>query len=113
MSLVEERLKEYTPEGTPIATFWRQGTEGTFYWRLLIPARHLPARVNSLMWDDYTGGPDRQEGDTAIWQFLGDLERTKFVARMQDRGIRCLMEVDDNYLLPAPHVPGLGVGRAG
>ena len=99
--------KEYVPESTPVATFWRQATEGTFYWRLLIPARHLPARVNSLTWADidHEDPLHRQEG-TAVWQFLGDLGRTKFAAGIQAAGVRSLMEVDDNYLTPAPHMPG-------
>lgn len=112
MSLVESeaRLEEFYPETKPVATFWRQGTEGTYYWRLLIPARHLPARVNSLTYRDTNEEcMARQEG-TAVWQFLGDLERTKFAARIQSEGVRSLMEVDDNYLVPAPTAPGIRGG---
>lgn len=109
MSLVESdaRLEEYTPDTPPVATFWRQGTEGTYYWRLLIPARHLPARVNSLTWADMRRDHmERQEG-AAIWQFLGDVERTKFAAKIQSGGVKSLMEIDDNYLIPPPVVPGI------
>lgn len=42
-----------------------------------------------------------------MWQFLGDIGRTKFAARIQHAGVRCLMEVDDNYLIPPPSVPGI------
>lgn len=108
-----ETLREFTPDETPIATFWRQATEGTFYWRLLVPARHLPARINVLkttdIWDEQGHEKDpllRQEG-VAIWQFLGDLERTKFAAKVQSEGVPCLMDVDDNYLVPPPRVPGM------
>ena len=103
------RPGEYLPSGPVRATFWRQATEGTNYWRLLLPARHLPGRVNEVLNSD-TENPDpvaRQEG-VAIWQFLGDLHRTRFAARVQSEGVPCLMEVDDNYLVPAPHMPGRG-----
>lgn len=103
----EEGLREYHPGVPSVATFWRQATEGTFYWRLLVPARHLPARVNSLLHSDVQN-PDplaRQEG-TAVWQFLGDLERTRFAARIQSAGVRSLMETDDNYLVPPPYIAG-------
>lgn len=103
-----DKLQEYYPDSQPVATMWRQGTEGTFYWRLLVPARHLPARINSLWFSD-VDNPDcmrRQEG-VAIWQFLGDLERTRFAARIQSEGVKTLMEVDDNYLIPPPIVPNM------
>lgn len=112
MSIVEgERLKEYLPDSPPLATMWRQGTEGTNYWRLLIPARHLPARINSLLYSDTLGEDPlaRQEG-VAIWQFLGDVERTKFAARIQAAGVKSMMEVDDNYLIPAPTSPNMKSG---
>lgn len=95
--------REYLPD-SPVATFWRQASEGTYYWRLLIPARHLPARVNSLKHEDVGRETERQVGP-AIWQFLGDLERTRSAARVQSAGYRTLMEADDNYLVPPPHVP--------
>lgn len=107
-----EALEEYEPKAGALATFWRQASEGTFYWRLLVPARRLPGAVRQVRYSD-TMHPDplhRQQGRTAVWQFLGDLERTRFAARVQAAGIRSLMEVDDNYLIPAPPVPGLRGG---
>ncbi len=88
------------------ATFWRQATEGTAYWRCEIPARHLPGRMNYVSQID-KGDQEviRQEG-VAVWQFLGDLELTSYAAAIQTSGVKCLMEVDDNYLIPAPHMPG-------
>lgn len=109
MSLVasDARLEEFYPDTEPVATFWRQGTEGTYYWRLLIPARHLPARVNSLTHADTRRNCMERQDGPAIWQFLGDLERTKFAAAIQTRGVKSMMEVDDNYLVPAPTAPGI------
>lgn len=106
LALHDEILREYLPAGPPLATFWRQATEGTFYWRLLIPARRLPGRVNYLKHGDVLADDPlaRQDGP-AVWQFLGDLERTRFAARIQTLGVRSLMEVDDNYLIPPPHTP--------
>ncbi len=75
----------------------------------MIPARHLPARVNSVLsTDTEADDPLARQAGVAIWQFLGDLERTKFAARVQSQGVPCLMEVDDNYLVPAPHMPARG-----
>jgi hypothetical protein len=104
------KLEEFYPDTDPIATFWRQGTEGTYYWRLLIPARHLPARVNSLTYEDSRKDVFARQDGVAIWQFLGDLERTKSAATIQSAGVKTLMEVDDNYLLPPPVVPGFKSG---
>lgn len=100
----EERWETYLPETEPLATFWRQASEGTFYWRLLIPARKLPGRISHP--DSRLDPMERQSGDTAIWQFLGDLSRTAYAAHIQDAGVRCLMELDDNYLIPPPNIPG-------
>lgn len=108
MSVAEEGLAEYHPGVTPATTFWRQASEGTYYWRILVPARHFPAKVNALLHED-ARNPDplaRQDGDVAVWQFLGDLARTRFAARVQSAGVRCFMEIDDNYLVPPPFVAG-------
>lgn len=98
-------LEEYQPDQPPLATFWRQGTQGTFYWRLLVPARHLPGRVNQLLQSDTGKDPMLRQEGVAIWQFLGDVGRLSFAARVQERGVRSLMEVDDNYMVPSPHIP--------
>lgn len=108
---VEVSEREFLPDTVPLATWWRQTTPGTFYWRCLIPARHLPGRVNALHWDDFaldSGGEPvlhRQAG-TAIWQFLGNATRGLIAAHIQAQGTRVLMEVDDNYLSPPPRMPG-------
>lgn len=93
-------------------TFWRQATEGTTYVRGHLPARHaqgqcLPLESRDLQWDfkrDELVVP-RQQGP-AIWQFLGDDMRSRIALGQKELGVRMLMEVDDNYLVPHPRVPG-------
>ncbi len=85
-----------------LATFWRQATPGTTYWRGVIPMLKLPGQVLPL------GGPEylnRQSG-AAIWQFLGDQGRSDIALAMQRQGFYTLMEVDDNYLRYAPPLYG-------
>lgn len=113
VALEEDTYRQFRqPEGvTPLATFWRQATEGTFYWRLLIPARHLPGQVNDLRNSDIAHpDPLARQAGVAVWQFLGDLERTRFAARLQSAGVKSMMELDDNYMLPPPPVPGVKSG---
>jgi hypothetical protein len=47
----------------------------------------------------------RQEG-VGIWQFVGNAARALLMAHCQEKNIRTLMEVDDNYTAPTPHIPG-------
>lgn len=95
-----------------LATWWHQRTPGTTYWRCLVPARHLPGQTLQLQESDLTLDGNmqptmpRQRG-TAIWQFLGDVVRSKVALGMRDlHGTRTLMEVDDNYLRSAPYLKG-------
>lgn len=102
--------QEFVPDTEPLATWWRQLTPGTFYWRCLLAARHLPGRVNALRATDFVVGEDdeprllRQHG-ASIWQFSGNATRALIMAQTQAHGIKVLMEVDDNYLVPPPHIP--------
>lgn len=95
-----------------LATFWHQATPGTTYWRCLVPARHLPAQTLPFTHHDLAekeGTPylPRMKGDTAIWQFLGDEVRTRIAMAVREtHGYRTLMELDDNYLRPAPYQYG-------
>lgn len=100
------------PEGGAPVTFWRQATPGTTYVRCLLPARHLggqslPLESRDLHWDDEADRlmMPRHQG-AAVWQFLGDDNRGRVALGLQDTGVRTLMEVDDNYLQPHPHVAG-------
>lgn len=90
-----------------LATWWRMKTPGSAYWRCTVPAKHLPGRVNRLLFSDLqevNGEPTlvHQEGGTAIWQFSGNATRGLLMANQQAQGVRVLLEVDDNYLVPAP-----------
>lgn len=96
-----------------LATWWHQATPGTTYWRCLVPARHLPGQTLPFRHDDLVEGPDgnprlhRQKGDVAIWQFMGDAMRSQIAFGMRDlHGTRTFMELDDNYLRPAPYLKG-------
>jgi hypothetical protein len=106
------RLFEFVQEGS-LATFWRQATPGTTYWRGYLPMKYLPGQVLGMKDDSISGyeTPDDplvlhgQEG-AAIWQFLGDEGRTRIALQMQRQGVRTILEVDDNYLRYAPTLYG-------
>lgn len=95
------------PPGTDLlASWWCQITPGTVYWRCQIPARHLPGQVLDLQPSDLVQDGDqfhmpRQQG-TAIWQYVGNKARATLMAHQQSEGVRVLLEVDDNYLIPSP-----------
>jgi hypothetical protein len=93
----------------PLATWWRQDSPGTYYWRCLIPARRLPGQVLVFKGSDLAENEGeivypRQQG-TAIWQFPGNATTGTIMAGMQSDGIRVLIEVDDSYL----HAPDVGL----
>ena len=103
-------LFDHQREGA-LATFWRQATPGTTYWRGYIPMLALPGQVlpiadDSLAMDGDDLVLNRQVGDTAIWQFLGDDGRSRIALQMRRQGLRTLMEVDDTYLKFAPPLYG-------
>ena len=97
-----------------LATFFRQATPGTTYWRGYLPMKHLPGNVAGIEPDSLVLESEdplklrmpQLVGDTAIWQFLGDEGRGRIVFQMQRQGTRTLMEVDDNYLTFAPPLYG-------
>jgi hypothetical protein len=104
------------PQGDALVTFRRQATPGTTYVRCLLPARHLggqslPLETSDLQWDEVNDSfvLGRHQGDCAVWQFLGDDFRSRIAWGLQDQGVRTLMECDDNYLTPHPHLPGQAV----
>lgn len=93
-----------------IATWWTQATPGTTHWRCIIPARKLGQALHLDYSDlvlDENGEPfmPRQKGHAAVWQFPGNMTRATLMAHQQEMGIRVLVEVDDNYLHPPPHIP--------
>lgn len=95
-----------------LATFWRQATPGTAYWRGYLPMKALPGQLIPIEHDSLAEADDkslilnRQVGDTAIWQFLGDDGRSRIALQMRRQGLRTLMEVDDTYLKFAPPLYG-------
>jgi len=102
-----------------------QATAGVNYVRAEMPAKHLPGKTVRLegilptvdVAEDAEGNIlfPRQAGATAIWMFPGNVTRWLLMAEMALQGIRVLVEVDDNYTLPPPHLPdvhsGWQVGR--
>jgi glycosyltransferase involved in cell wall biosynthesis len=93
-----------------LATWWRQASPGTYYWRCKMQAKHLPGQVLGLKTVDLaetTTGKiifPRQKG-AAIWQFPGNATTGTIMRGMQTEGIRVLIEVDDSYM----HAPDIGV----
>lgn len=110
-----EAAKAFDLEGEGLATFWRQSTPGTAYWRLHVPAKQLGARVCKFGGDatleDGHLTLEWQQGDIALWQFMGDEYRSRAALQLRDQGIRTLQEVDDNYLRPAPRQNRAAWGR--
>jgi len=103
---------DFQREGECLATFWRQATPGTTYWRGYLPMLALPGQVLPIADDSLDLAEDgslilnRQAGDTAIWQFLGDDGRSRIALQMRRQGLRTVMEVDDTYLRFAPPLYG-------
>jgi len=103
----EDRHEEFIPTADSLATWWTQITPGTTYWRAYVPAKHLPGQALRLKYSDLKQDAEgnvfvpRQRG-TAIWQFVGVAVRALIMAHQQDQGVRVLMELDDNYLVPVP-----------
>jgi hypothetical protein len=101
---------DFEQEGS-LATFWRQATPGTTYWRGYLPMKALPGQVRMLGPDSLALSDDGvltlhgNEG-TSIWQFLGDDGRSRVALQLRRQGVRTLMEVDDNYLRYAPPLYG-------
>jgi hypothetical protein len=95
-----------------LATWWGQKPGGNWYWRCEVPARHLPGDVLPLRTgdlvqvDEKTIRMPRQKGPAAIWQFPGNTSRAILCSAQQAAGLRVLVEVDDNYLVFSPQVPG-------
>ena len=92
---------DFERTGGSLATFWRQSTPGTTYWRGVIPMLKLPGQVLPLN-DDFL---EQHEG-TAVWQFLGDVGRSQIALHLKGTGVKTIMEVDDNYLRHAPLLYG-------
>ena len=112
---VESMGFDFVREGEVLATWFRQATPGTTYWRCHVPAKYLPGQVVAIEQDsltletleDGTELPHLKYADGAlIWQFLGDDGRSRIALEMKRQGKLTLMEVDDNYLRHAPPLYG-------
>ena len=100
-----DRSEEYVPATEPVATWWRQLSPGTYYWRCKVPAKAVGGQVLMFEKDDVVDddGPfdavfPRQKG-AAIWPFAGNTTRGILMAAMKEQGHRTLMEADDNYVI--------------
>jgi hypothetical protein len=96
------------------ATFYCQATPVTTYLRCELPARYLPGKVArecvlAQTADDFFY-PDHE--GAAVFQFAGDKFWALNVHGLQAKGIRVLMEADDNYFTVAPQMKNTGWGKA-
>jgi hypothetical protein len=91
----------------PLATFWTQNTTGVNYYRATLPARYLPGKTCSFNIFDVKRNDNplepeivmpRQEG-AAVWMFPGNNTRAILIAELQEQGIPCWFECDDNYTI--------------
>jgi hypothetical protein len=107
---IESGRFDFVREGEVLATWIRQATPGTTYWRCYIPARRLPGQVIPLEAKDVTEVDGRvtlkNTTGTLIWQFLGDDGRSRLALELQRQGYPTFMEVDDTYLRYAPPLYG-------
>jgi glycosyltransferase involved in cell wall biosynthesis len=85
------------------ATFYSQETIAQIYWRCLLPSRVLPAQTvqHRPIVDASVDVVFPHHRGTAVWQFPGHHYERYSMAAMQERGIPCLVETDDNYLVRA------------
>lgn len=94
------------------ATFWSQKPGGNTYWRCSVPASRLDAQVLQLRFDDLVEHETHIEmprhTGTAVWPFAGNSARGILMAAQRAAGVRVLLEVDDNYLIQSPQIPGRG-----
>ena len=92
------------------ASFYCQATPVTTYLRCELPARYLPGKVSKecvpVETEDDYWFPDHQ--GTAVFQFAGDKSRALIIHALQAKGIRVLMEADDNYFTVAPQAKRTG-----
>jgi hypothetical protein len=100
----------FEPERKNIASFYCQATPATTYLRCELPARYLPGKVarEIVRAENETDFWYPEHEGTAILQFAGDYSWALNVHGMQHKGIRVLMESDDNYFTVAPSMKNTG-----
>lgn len=52
VSTLDLRQQEFYPGVEPRATWFRQGSPGTYFWRCKVPARELPGQVLNFTFSD-------------------------------------------------------------
>lgn len=82
------------------ATFYCQASPATTYLRCILPSRVVNGQVSpSILMhettDDFSFPTHR--GGTAVMQFAGDKTWAGMALGMQHKGVRVLVETDDNY----------------
>lgn len=109
---LHEQTKELIrgPEPPLEATWYVQEAHPTAMLRAVWPAKYLPGQVVRNFKIEESGVEGEwfsyrdHRGPSAIWQFPGHDYEAVCMAEMQTRGIKVLVETDDNYLIPAPTV---------
>lgn len=109
VSTLDLRNQEFYPGSEPRATWFRQQSPGTYFWRCKVPARELPGQVLNFTTMDLAERDGefvfpRTKG-TVIWQFPGNATTGTLMVGLQEAGHRVLMEIDDSYR----HVPEYGM----
>lgn len=110
VNTLDLREQELYPDAEPKATWFRQASPGTYFWRCVVPARELPGQVLNFTFADLAEKDDKfifpRVKGTVIWQFAGNATTGTLLRGMQtEQGIRVLMEIDDSYR----HVPEYGM----
>ena len=98
------------PPAKLLATFYAQATPVTTYLRCELPARYLPGKLSreiTLVADEEDYWYPDHEG-AAILQFGGHWQEALNVHGLQHKGVRVLMESDDNYFTVAPRMRNTG-----
>ena len=100
--LRREIIGEPDPLDEVQATFYVQATPAVTYLRAQLPAKHLPGMTTTAL-DMATNGEDfafpNHYGKAAIFLHPGDKSRALAMQGLRAKGIRALVEVDDNYLI--------------
>lgn len=101
-----ELVLEHTGNADPLenaqATFYNAATPATTYLRCQLPARLLPAVVKphvTVRMNEETYEMPEQHGPAAVLQLVADKERALMALMLREKGIRVLLESDDNYTL--------------
>ena len=100
--LRDEIVGEQDATKRAIATFYTQATPAVTYLRAQLPARYLPAMVTTegfyIENEEDVIFPDHL-GDAAVFNHPGSKGAAVISQALRLKGVRVLVEVDDNYLI--------------